>query len=694
MFFEVIPAEVYRSGGGALTYSSTEKLQPGQIVLIPLGRKTVTGIVYRQVKSVDFPTKPIAKLLYPIPLPAHLLKAAFWLAKYYLSPLPLTADLLIPAGITSKNALKGLSEALQGSDTPKNRPTKLKQKNATTGQFEASNAKLPISGQNSQITPEQTHQNRTKSADFPSIPLNAAQKTALKELSEAPGNTRLLRGITGSGKTNIYLTLTAGALKSGKSTILLVPEIALTSQLVQIFTQTFGERVILIHSQQTMTERRATWLKIITSQEPLVVVGPRSALLAPLHDLDLIIIDEAHESAYYQENPPRYSTLRLGSFIASTLQIPCILGTATPTLVDYHLAKTRSTLVELSQKAKSTATDRKTTLIDLKNRDNFTKNRYFSNPLLTAIDKNIQAKHQTLIFHNRRGSAPLTLCEHCGWQALCPDCFLPMTLHTDDYTLNCHICGHSEKVPTSCPDCGQPGVIHKGFGTKLLESELRQLFPKAKIARFDGDNTKNNDLASLYDEVKDGEIDILIGTQTLARGLDLPHLATVGIIQADAGLALPDFAAEERTFELLNQVIGRVGRGHLDTAEVFIQSYQPDHTVIQAAIQSDYPKFADYLLKKRREQMMPPFTYLAQLSITYKTERTTISKIRQAYADLSQNPQLAVSPPMPAFHERTSRGFTWQILIKSTSRENLRKALIPYAGNSGYSLVLDPPSLL
>lgn len=674
MFFEVIPTEVYRSNGGALTYSSEQKLLPGQIVLIPLGRKIVTGIVYRCVAKVDFPTKPIAKLLCPTPIPPHLLKSAFWLAKYYLSPLPVTANLLIPAGIASRNAIKGLSKALEAPSDPKSRHNKLKHKNATTALSAASNGKSP--------------------QPYPNIPLNSAQQTALRELKAIPCPTRLLRGVTGSGKTNIYLTLAANTLSQQKSTILLVPEIALTSQLVNIFAKTFPDQVMLIHSQQTMVERRTTWLKILTASQPLIVIGPRSALLSPLHDLGLIIIDEAHENAYYQENPPRYSAPRLASFIASTLKIPCLLGTATPNLVDYHLAQSKNALVELNQKAKTDSIAPKTTLIDLKNRDNFTKNRYFSTPLLTAIQKNLDHQRQTLIFHNRRGSSPLTLCENCGWQALCPHCFLPMTLHADTYSLHCHICGHEQKVPTACPDCGHPGIIHKGFGTKLLESELKQLFPNAKIARFDGDNTKNNDLASLYDDVKAGEIDILIGTQTLARGLDLPHLATVGIIQADAGLALPDFAAEERTFELLNQVIGRVGRGHLDTAEVFIQSFYPDHAVIKSAIASDFPQFADYLLKKRRQQAMPPFTYLAQLSITYKTERTTITKIRQAYNFLSQNPDLIISPPMPAFHERTSRGFTWQILIKSTSREKLRASLIPYAGNSGFSLVLDPPSLL
>ena len=285
----------------------------------------------------------------------------------------------------------------------------------------------------------------------------------------------------------------------------------------------------------------------------------------------------------------------------------------------------------------------------------------------------------------------MTICEDCGWQALCPNCYLPLTLHADDYTLSCHLCGHSEKVPTSCPECHHAGVIHKGFGTKLLESELSRLFPEARIARFDGDNKKSEDFAALYDDVKTGNIDILIGTQTLARGLDLPLLATVGVVQADAGLSLPDFAAEERTFELLTQVIGRVGRGHLDRAEVVIQTYQPDHPVIQTAIQADFSNFAKYLLEKRRTGKLPPYTYLARLSITYKTEKTTLKYINQAFQTLSQNPKLAVSPPTPAFHERTASGFTWQLIIKSTSRETLRQALAPF---SKYRIELDPPSLL
>ncbi len=679
MYFEVIPTEVFRANSGALTYQSDQELLPGQIVLIPIGHRTVTGVVLRKIAKVDFPTKPITRLLHPYPIPQHLLASITWLSKYYLSSLPATANLMIPAGITARGAIKATTvcrERLKerSADREEREPRK---DGRSSGSLKANSSSLDV-------------------LHLPLIDLNQAQKAALEALQQAPGATRLLRGVTGSGKTNIYLKMAADTLKQQKSVILLVPEIALTSQLVKIFEQTFGNLVTLIHSNQTLTERRKTWLTLLETTcgdaaTPQIVIGPRSALLSPLGNLGLIIIDEAHEGAYYQENTPRYSALRLASFIASQCQIPCIAGTATPNIVDYHLAKTHNSLIELSQKAKTTAIDPEITIVDLKDRTNFLKNRYFSNQLLAKISENLQNHHQTLIFHNRRGSSPLTICEECGWQALCPECYLPMTLHADGYLLTCHICGHEEKVPSSCPNCHHPDVVHKGFGTKLLETELSRLFPNAKITRFDGDNKKATSLAHLYQAVKSGEIDVLIGTQTLARGLDLPHLATVGIVQADAGLALPDFAAEERSFELLTQVIGRVGRGHLDTANVIVQTYQPDHPVIQTAIKADYSAFAKYLLQKRHTQALPPFTYLARLTITYKTEKTTLAKIQQAHHALSRTPGIQVSPPMPAFHERTSRGFTWQLIIKSTSRARLQKSLIPF---QKFHLELDPPSIL
>lgn len=644
MFYDVIPAKALGQNLSTLTYHSDTPYNPGQIVLIPFGRQTVVGVVKKSVKKVNFPTKDIIKPLYDTPLPAHLLSVITWLSDYYVVPLSLALSLFLPTGLTKTRRQK-------------------------------------------------TEQTSTPPQKLPLIPLNLAQKTALKALVAPPNGTKLLHGITGSGKTNIYLELTKNALKAQKSTILLVPEIALTSQLVRVFEETFGGQITLMHSRQTEAQRHLIWEKIHNSNTPQIIIGPRSALFTPVKNLGLIIIDEAHDSSYYQDNPPRYSALRLASFIAQNQKIPCILGTATPNIVDYHLALQKNTLVSLPTKAKTT-TPIKTTVVDFHSPTNFSKNRYFSNQLLASISDNLEKGYQTLIFHNRRGSAPITICQKCGWQALCPHCFLPLTLHSDRFQLICHACGYHTQVPTSCPSCGHPDVIHKGFGTKLLESELKKLFKTAKIVRFDTDNTKGQTLDALYHQVKAGDFDIIIGTQTVAKGLDLPKLATVGIVQADSGLALPDFSAEERTFELITQVIGRIGRGHLKTAEAIIQTFQPDHPVIQYAIKNDYASFYEYLIEKRRKEHLPPFTYLAKVSVTFKTEQTTLKHISALKNQLQKHPKISCSQPMPAFHERSKSGYTWQLVVKSPSRTHLVQALSTLNPSAKPRIFLDPPSLL
>lgn len=652
MLYEVIPAKSFGSksddNSGILTYCSDLELKPGQTVLVPLRKSTVPAIILKKSTPVDFPVKPISKLLYETPLPEHIMKSLLWLSSYYLTPLPTVASLILPVGIDRNRRKK---------------------------------------------SPEST----TKTSDLlksPTIPLNPSQKQALQAIESVSTATKLLHGVTGSGKTNIYLKLAENALKTQKSVIVLVPEIALTSQLVQVFESTFKTKVSLLHSRQTEAERHLIWENLLNDSSPRIIIGPRSALFAPVKDLGLIIIDESHESAYFQENPPKYSALKLASFIASSLKISCIQGSATPIISDYHLAKKNQAIIRVKDRAKDTAIKPNITVIDLKSKNDFGRNRYFSLPLLNAIKNNIENHHQTIIFHNRRGSSPLTICENCGWQALCPTCFLPLTLHTDLYKLVCHACGHQEAVPLSCPSCNHPDVIHKGFGTKLLESELKKLFKEAKIARFDADNTKETSLDALYDQVKTGDFDIIIGTQTIAKGLDLPHLATVGVVQADSGLNLPDFAAEERTFHLLTQVIGRVGRGHLKTAEVFIQTYQPEHPVVSFAVSENYDDFAEYLLKVRRKAFLPPFCFLAKLSLTYKTEATTLKNIKLYHKSLQNTPGIIVSSPTPAFHERSSSGFTWELVVKSTSRKNLLSAIQKLKKSPNLHLTIDPPSLL
>ncbi len=670
MFYEVIPIRLFRDNGSVLTYSSELPLKPGHIVEIPLGKSKTYGIILKPIKNVDFKTKPISKLLYSTPLPSHILKSIIWLSNYYLIPLPQVAKLFLPQGIgkTRRNNTKS---------TPIN--------------SKESSSSLKDS---SKIIKKLAKNTSIDSINSTDTPLNTAQKTALKSLKNIKTNTKLLFGITGSGKTNIYLKLANEAFESGKSTILLVPEIALTSQLVQIFNVKFKDQVILIHSRKTEAERHKIWEKILESTDPKIIIGPRSALFSPVNNLGLIIIDEAHEDTYFQENAPRYSALRLASFMASTCSISCIYGTATPLISDYYLAKSKNSLVTLSTKAKSSAVSPNIKVVDFKNLENFKKNRYFSDALLTAINRNLKNGHQTLIFHNRRGSSPLTICENCGWQAVCPNCFLPLTLHADNFNLICHTCSYSTKVPTSCPECNHPSIIHKGFGTKLLEEELKKLFKDAKIIRFDADSQKTESLDQNYDRVKTGKYDIIIGTKTIAKGLDLPLLATVGVVQADAGLSLPDYSAEEKTFHLLTQVIGRVGRGHLDTAEVFVQTYQPDSEVIKAGITSDYQRFYHYATKRRKKGSFPPYYYLAKLTVTYKTEKTTVKYIKSYYQTFSKNPQLKVTKPSPAFHEHGKRGYTWQIIIRAKSRLNILKSLSDLPHNPNLRFTIDPPSLL
>ena len=647
MFYEVIPGKVFGKGE-MLTYMSDEPLASGQIVVVPLGRSKVVGVVDKKVAQPDFVTKKILKVLYSTPLPTHLIATAKFVAEYYQVPLASTLGLILPNGVEKKRR--------------------------KTEQMFGSIAKT-----------EHT-------SEMPQIPLNQAQKKALEALYRAPGATKLLHGVTGSGKTNIYLKMARNALSEQKSTILLVPEIALTGQLVRVFREYFGDKVALIHSRQTEAERHLIFNSLLEAREPRIVIGPRSALFAPLKDLGIIIIDEAHEGAYYQENTPKYSAVRVASFMASRLNINLILGSATPMVEDYYLAKKKDALVTLSEKAKNTAREPDIRIIDFKRRSAFNKNRYFSDELLSSIKRNLKQKRQTLIFHNRRGSAPLTICENCGEEMLCPNCYLPLTLHTDDYALMCHTCGHKEPMPMSCPKCGAIGLVHKGFGTKLLESELKKLFPNAKIQRFDADNKRDECLDAIYTEVYEGEVDILVGTQTLAKGLDLPRLATVGVVQADAGLNLPDFMAEERTFQLITQVIGRVGRGHNDIAEVFIQTFRPESPVINLAANVNYQDFYEYIIRKRRKTGFPPFMFIAKIEITMKTEAIVIKKVREAAAILRQDSRLIVSPPIPAFHEHTSKGYGWQIIVRSKSRRAIVESCSKLKGK--FCITFDPSGLI
>lgn len=644
-FYEVAPTKIVRSGVATFTYHANEQLAVGQLVTIPVGKQTLNGLVIKEVKQPAYETKAVTSIIEAQPLPTPLISLSLWLAEYYRTPLATALQTVLPRGLTTKRR-------------------------------------------------EKTAEKHIASRERTQIVLNEDQTNALNKIMDSPSGTVLLQGVTGSGKTEIYKELVRRTLADNKSAIVLVPEISLTSQIVDEFIHEFPNTLVT-HSHMTEAERHVAWKKALNSLEPIVVIGPRSALFMPVPKLGAIVVDEAHEPSYKQEQAPRYSALRAASVLGKAAEARVVLGSATPLITDRYVAEASgSPIITLSRRARGNAKATTALLVDMKKRDNFKKHRFLSDALLQQIEQNIASGKQTLIFHNRRGSASTTLCENCGWSAECPRCFVPLVLHADSFTLTCHICNHKEKVPTTCPVCHSADIIHKGIGTKLIESELRRLFPKASVARFDGDNTTTETVNQRYKELYEGTIDIAIGTQVVAKGLDLPKLHTVGVVQADSGLSLPDYASTERAFQLLAQVVGRVGRDERDT-NVIVQSYQPTHPVIQFGLTQDYEQFYEYALKERQKGGFPPFRYLLQLTDVYKTEAAAIRNAKILAAELRRKVPAGVEilGPTPAFYERQHDTYRWQLTLKSPKRDALVQALA-HLPPAHWQADLDPSSLL
>lgn len=644
-FYEVAPLRIVRAGSATFTYSSETPLKTGQIVTIEVGKKNLVGLIMANVDEPSYATKPIVDIIEDKPLPYPLLQLATWLSSYYTTPLATVLQTLLPRGLDKTRRAR----------------------------------------------PEQVH---TSSRNRTTIVFNEDQERAITEVMQVPEGTILLQGVTGSGKTEVYKEVARRTVKAGKSVIVLVPEISLTSQIIGEFLHDFPD-VVVTHSHMTEAERHTAWKRVLESPLPHLVIGPRSALFMPVPNLGAVIIDEAHEPSYKQEQAPRYSAIRAATMLGKYSGARVILGSATPSITDRFLAEAaQRPIIRLDRSARTNAQAPVVTVVDMTKRDSFKHHRFVSDQLIASIEKNIAAKKQTLIFHNRRGSAATTLCENCGWTALCPNCFVPLTLHADTYNLSCHMCGHQEKVPTHCPVCQSADIIHKGIGTKLIESELRKLFPKARVARFDSDNKTDETVNSLYDDLYKGVIDIAIGTQVVAKGLDLPNLRTVGVIQADSGLSLPDYAASERAFQLLAQVIGRVGRDE-HASEVVVQTYQPTHPAVQFGLAQDYESFYTYALELRKKSYFPPYTYLLKLTTVYKTEQAAVRAARTLARELKNvlNPDVRLLGPTPAFYERQHDTYRWQLILKSPKREYLIDAL-KHVPPTHWQTELDPQSLL
>ncbi len=513
------------------------------------------------------------------------------------------------------------------------------------------------------------------------LKLTDEQETALSAITGAMdadrAETFLLQGITGSGKTEVYLQAIQHTLREGKESIVLVPEISLTPQMTERFRSRFGELVAVMHSGLSVGEKYDEWRKVQQGKVK-VVVGARSAIFAPFENLGLIILDEEHESTYKQEDSPRYHARDVAIWRSEHHKCPVILGSATPSLESFARAKKGVyTLLTLKKRAMNQSLPN-VHIVDLREELKLGNRSMFSIQLADAIRERLAKKEQTVLFLNRRGYSSFVLCRDCGTVVECPNCDISLTYHRFSEKLKCHYCGHEEYVPQVCPECASDHIRFFGTGTQKVEEELHRLFPEARVLRMDVDTTsKKGSHEVLLDAFGRGEADILLGTQMIAKGLDFPDITLVGVLSADTSLHLPDYRSAERTFQLLTQVSGRAGR-HDKAGEVIVQTYTPEHYAIELSKEQLYEPFYEREMLVRRQANYPPYYYLVLVQVSHEDVMMAAEYAARAAEYLRANLSFNVSiiGPTTAGISRLQNRYRYQCLIKYKIEPNLIPVLL------------------
>jgi len=510
--------------------------------------------------------------------------------------------------------------------------------------------------------------------------LNPAQQEAFEQIRAGiqarQFRTFLLYGVTGSGKTEVYLNAIEAVVAEGRSALLLVPEIALTPAMAGQFFSRFGDRVAILHSAFTDVERSDQWRRI-RSGAASVVVGTRSGVFAPVRNLGLIVVDEEHDGSYKQEETPRYHGRDVAIVRAQRAGACVVLGSATPSLESrYNVERGKYTLLELPERIEARPMPA-VALIDM--RQEFLETRKqatFSRKLLEAIGQRLENGEQTIVLLNRRGFSSFVACRACGERVGCMNCSLTLTYHKRDRRLLCHYCGYAEKVPSACPKCASEHIYFLGLGSERVEEELHQYYPAARIARLDRDTvTGKKQYETILHQFREGNYDLLVGTQMIAKGHDIPNVTLVGVVSADIGLGMPDFRAAERTFQLLTQVAGRAGRGSVPGI-VLIQTINPDHYAVRLAAAQDYAAFYQKELNFRRMMIYPPFSAMANVLV--RSEKQEMAMRMGADLGMLLNPppeKLRIMGPAEAPVPRLKNEYRYQFLIKAASRKALNELL-------------------
>lgn len=512
------------------------------------------------------------------------------------------------------------------------------------------------------------------------LTLNDEQQTIVETVSAAIGKDStpfLLEGVTGSGKTEVYLHIIDKVLKQGKTAIVLVPEISLTPQMTHRFISRFGKQVAIMHSGLSDGEKYDEWRKI-KSGKARVVVGARSAIFSPLDNIGAIIIDEEHEASYKQESNPRYHARDVAILRAKYHKAVVVLGSATPSIESRARASRKVYhFLQLTKRANPKASLPQVEIADFRDYLGQKSPSNYTPLLLEKIANRLEKGEQSVLMLNRRGYSSFIMCRECAYVDNCPNCDISLTLHMDTKTMNCHYCGFTKAIPRTCPNCNSRNIAYYGTGTQKAYDELQEVFPQARILRMDVDTTRKKGAhEKILRAFGKGEADILLGTQMIAKGLDFPNVTLVGVLNADTSLNLPDFRSSERTFQLLTQVAGRAGRGD-KSGEVVIQTYNPDHYAIQLAKQQDYETFYCYEMNVRKQMSYPPYYYTVGITLSLADELELTRKAYQVLAMLKEalSPEAKLLGPTPKPIARTHNLYHYHIIIKYRFEDNLETVL-------------------
>ncbi len=689
-------------------------IQIGDRVLIPFGKgdKVEEGFVVDFVENCNFETKDIIRIVDS--LSKENIELAKWMAKQYFCNIAECIKLMLPPGTTTKKIENRMKEKMvhfvkiqneqEARDAIENKKIK-SPKQLRVLQFLLNNGETVLSdvaefADTTKAVMKTLEKNGWVSIFEKQVERNALaekqvkaskklvftkeQEYAYQEVAEAMDDSMdaefLLFGVTGSGKTEVYLQLIEKAIMQEKDSIMLVPEISLTPQMVNRFIARFGEeRIAVLHSKLSLGERYDAWHKIKQGRAK-IIIGARSAIFAPVQNLGLIIIDEEHDTSYKSEMTPKYDAKEVARYLSKQFHTPLLLGSATPDLQTFYKAKKEQIeLLELTKRANHSKLP-KVEIVDLREELAKGNRSMFSEDLYQAIQMNLEKKEQTILFLNRRGYSTFIMCRDCGYTAKCKNCNISLTYHRKENILKCHYCGYEQKPMKVCPECGSQNIRYFGTGTQKVEEEIAKIFPQATTIRMDIDTvTKKNSHEEILKRFQEEQIDILIGTQMVVKGHHFPNVTLVGVLAADSSLNMEDYRANERTFQILTQVAGRAGREQLP-GKVIIQTYNPDNIAIELASKQDYKSFYDTEIAIRKQLKYPPFCDIIVIGVS----GLDLAKVKEISKNIHQDIKqqilqnkigLLLYPVVPAPIDKINNKYRYRILIKCIYNQTIQELI-------------------